>query len=163
VDDMTLETTIRDLTGRLAEVETQCRLITNAVHDFDSLIKSHGLNIKIKLEILRDWIISSEEEVYLKHQNQGYVWISRTKENGITMQWFNENEEFIKKASYKSWGKTAFSSSELIEVILRLEQEVTEGRWANAIAWLNLYGKSPGRDFRKLPALPVATNFNKPK
>lgn len=149
---MTLETIISDFTARLAEVECQCQEITDAIREFENSIGSNGLMINLKLEILHRWILEQVKELYIKHRGRGYVWVSLAKENGVSIQWFDEDEEFIKKACHKSWGKTTFSSNELSEVIVKLEQEVTEGKWANAITWLNLYGRYAGRDFRKLPA-----------
>lgn len=149
---MTLDTIVRDLTGRLDKVENQCQVIIDGIGIFEDVIKSGGRIIKLKLEILRLWVFTSEVELYLEHQYKGYVWWSVTEKEGVSIHWYDADDELVKKALHQSWGQTLFSINEINNTIVKFEQEVSEGNLARAVAWLNSYGNCAGRDFRMLPA-----------
>lgn len=135
----------------LASFDDRCQVTRDNIIKIENHVVSHGqFAINLKLQILRGWILMTKTELYGNHQNQGYVCAFLSEHHGISVEWVKDKSLVEDKAFYESNGQKVVSIEEIIDIIVQFEKEVDIGTWAKAVAWLNLYGKSSGWDFRKL-------------
>jgi len=136
----------------LDQVEAKCGMIITDLEDFNNYVVSYApYRLCRKLQIIANWIVGCVERLYEEHKGQGYVCVFLTQKAGVTVHWVETKKLVADKAHYQAYGSIVLSPEEAIVIIAQMMDGLVLNNWAEAIDWLNRYGKSPGLDFDKLP------------
>ena len=69
--------------------------------------------------------------------------------NGFGVHWVKEEKIVADKDYYKQSGSTVLTIEEATGIIINMMNELVSGNWAEVLAWVKKYAKSPGLDFSK--------------
>ena len=134
----------------LDQVEAKCGVFITDLKDFNNYVASYALyRLCRKLQIIASWITVCVERLYEEHNGEGHVCVFLTQKAGVTVHWVETREIVADKAYYQAYGSIVLSPEEAIVIIAQLIDGLVLNNWAEAIDWLNKYGKSPGLDFDK--------------
>ena len=129
----------RELEQVLHNVADGCQTFSLAIDQVNERTMEAAIALKFRLLAIGDDLLRSEKSLYLQHSGKGHVFLLMGANGGLNMHWVETKEVVADRHAIP--GRTVVSVNEVLNIITDLMAKVDSGKRAEALLWLNAYGR----------------------
>jgi len=125
----------------LEVVSAQAKTILTEVYEFErSMVIGPVEIVGNRLFVIAWWITNSVLSRREEHHGKGYVCVVMPDKGGLITWWVESKRIVANKREWKAHGFTIVSIEETLDTIKGLQNDLTSGMWADAVAWIRRCG-----------------------
>lgn len=131
----------RELEQALHNVSEGCQAFSLAIDQVGVSTMVATIELKTRLLRIAHDISRSEKALYQQHEDKGYVCFFAGDHGGLTVYWMEGKELVANRHLVPGW--TAVPTKDVLLAIANLLAKVDSGKSAEAVLWINSYGRQP--------------------